>query len=228
MKLLILVFFFSLFSYSETQEYTGEAKVKGKLVYREKHTVEFQGFKAIKSETVYSTPEEKMMGRLTNNYLNSVSVPEYIMEDDVSKNKHGVRYQDKKRLMFNQDDGKKELTKEIIIEDSKEELLVGGQGLHYYLVLHMDEVIKKGKLKLKFLIPGRLDVYDFNLKVLHVTDQQVEFDVVIDHWFLKLFAPKLKMIYDTKSRRLLSYEGLSNLKNSKGDLMNVEIKYHYK
>jgi hypothetical protein len=92
----------------------------------------------------------------------------------------------------------------------------------------MDEVIQKGKLTLKFMIPGPLDVYEFKLKVFKVMDDKVEFEVMINNWFLKLFAPKLKMIYELKSRRLLSYEGLSNLKGADGKLMKVEIKYDYK
>jgi len=228
MKLLLFIFLLPLISYSETREYTGEAKFKGKVVYLEQHSVEIQGNKAIRSETIYKKPDGLVIGKLTNDYSKSVNVPEYLMEDMVTKNKHGIRHQDKKILMFNQDDGKREETKEIAEDVSEGELLVAGQGLHYYLVLKMDEVIQKGKLTLKFMIPGQLDVYEFKLKVFKVMDNKVEFEVMINNWFLKLFAPKLKMIYELKSRRLLSYEGLSNLKGADGKLMKVEIKYDYK
>jgi hypothetical protein len=228
MKLLLFILLIPLFTYSKTQEYTGEAKFKGKVVYLEQHKVEIQDNKAIRSETIYKRPDGLIIGKLTNDYSKSVNVPEYLMEDMVTKNKHGIRHEDKKIFMFNQDDGKREETKEIAEDVTEGELLVAGQGLHYYLVSKMDEVVQKGKLTLKFMIPGQLDVYEFKLQVIKVMDTRVEFEVLINNWFLKLFAPKLKMIYDTKLRRLLSYEGLSNLKGVDGKLMKVEIKYDYK
>jgi hypothetical protein len=228
MKLLLFIFLLPLFSYSKTQEYTGEAKFKGKVVYLEQHKIEIQDNKAVRSETIYRRPDGLIIGKLLNDYTKSVNVPEYLMEDMVTKNKHGIRRQDKKVFMFNQENGKREETKEISEDVSEGELLVAGQGLHYYLVLKMDEVIQKGNLNLKFMIPGQLDVYEFKLKVIKVLDDKAEFEIMINNWFLKLFAPKLKMTYELKSRRLLSYEGLSNLKSPDDKLMKVEIKYNYK
>jgi hypothetical protein len=45
--------------------------------------------------------------------------------------------------------------------------------------------------------------------------------------FLKLFAPKLKMIYDPMKKRLLSYSGLSNIRTQEKEMMNVDIEYLY-
>jgi hypothetical protein len=50
MKLLLFIFLLPLISYSETREYSGEAKFKGKVVYLEVHKVEIQDNKAIKSK----------------------------------------------------------------------------------------------------------------------------------------------------------------------------------
>ena len=105
--------------------------------------------------------------------------------------------------------------------------MVGGQGLHYYLVSNFEDVLKKETLKLKFAIPGRLDVYDFYLKVRSKSPEKVVFEVEIDNWFLKLFAPKLKMVYDPIKKRLISYSGLSNIRTPGKEMMNVDIDYSY-
>jgi len=226
MKLLLVFLILSAIANAETQEYSGEAFVEGKSVYREKHTVELSAGKVIKSTTVYTNGLGEIIARLENDYRKSLSVPEHEMKDLVHGGAHGVRYENNVIILFNRE-GTKEDTKSIRVDDFKNKLLVGGQGFHYYLVEHLEEIIKKQELALKFLIPGRLDAYDFYLKVGKVTADTVDFEIEIDNWFLKLFAPKLELVYDRKSKRLLHYSGLSNIKDKKKELMKVKIKYTY-
>jgi hypothetical protein len=225
MKLLLGLIFFSLLAYAETQEYEGEAFVDGKRVYLEKHTLELESGKIVRSTTTYTNDKGVIIARLKNDYQKSLSVPEHEMEDLVHGGAHGVRYKGNEIIMFNR--GDKEKIKSIRAEDFKDKLLVGGQGFHYYLKEHLEEVIKKGKVDLKFLIPGRLDAYDFYLKVGKVSAETVDLEIKIDNWFLRLFAPKLELLYDRKTKRLLSYSGLSNMKDSKNELMKVRIIYRY-
>ncbi len=209
-----------------TQTYRGEATLEGELVYRELHTVTFDGEKPLRSETVYTDAKGAEVGRLVNDYGPSLALPAHEMEDKRAKNVHGVRYREQKPQMFNRE-GEKEEKTTLEPGEYKGRLLVGGQGLHYYLVVNLEEVIKKGKLPLKFVIPGRQDVYDFYLRVVGATPERVNIEIEIDNWILKLFAPKLELIYDRKLRRLLSYRGLSNLLDSRKKMMSVEIKYSY-
>jgi hypothetical protein len=227
MKMLLFGIFITGVVYSETQVYRGEAKAEGKKVYEEFHTAEFDKNKIISSVTEYKSPSGKILGILKNNYSKSLNAPEHTMEDPVHKNTHGLRYEGDHLILFNQDAGKKEETKKLDKDDLKGKLVVGGQGLHYYLVANLEEVIRKGELELKFLIPGRLDAYNFYLKVVKKSADNVEIDIAIDNWLLKLFAPKLKLIYDRKNPRLLKYSGLSNITDEKKDMMNVDIIYFY-
>lgn len=227
MKLFTIGLLFSALVYGETQVYQGEATKEGKIVYLEKHTVELQDKKVVSSTTEYTDPSGKVLGILKNSYQKSLNAPENEMNDPVHKNSHGVRYEGDKLVMFNKDAGSKEETEALDKDDTKGKLVVGGQGLHYYLTSNMEDVIKKGKVDLKFLIPGRLDAYNFYLKVMKAEEDQVEFDIEIDNWFLKLFAPKLKLIYSRKTPRLIKYSGLSNITDPDKKMMNVEINYKY-
>lgn len=227
MNLFVLLMIFMGLAYGETQVYKGEALVDGKKVYDEFHTAELEGKKIISSTTEYKDPSGKVLGILTNNYSKSLNAPEHTMIDPVHKNKHGLRYDGDTLILFNQENGEKEETKKLDKDDLKGKLVVGGQGLHYYLVANMEDVIKKGDLALKFLIPGRLDAYNFYLKVVSKSEENVQFEIEIDNWLLKLFAPKLKLIYQRKNPRLLKYSGLSNIKDKKKDMMNVTLQYFY-
>lgn len=226
MKVLYLICFFPFMLYAKTQVYSGEATSDGKFVYREIHTIDLDGGKVKTSETVYTDSQNKIIGRLKNDYEKSLSVPEHLMEDLLHKSKHGVRYKGNLPVMFNQEEDKEE-TKTIDPDAFKGKLLVGGQGLHYYIVENLEKILKDGKVDLKFLVPGRLDAYDFYLKVVKRDTERVEIEIEIDNWFLRLFAPKLRLIYGTKSKRLLHYSGLSNIRNEKKEIMNVKINYTY-
>jgi hypothetical protein len=214
-------------SYGKSQVYTGKAYEEGKIIYTEKHEVEQKNGMVLRSTTTYFDPNGKIIAKLTNDYSKSLNLPENEMVDERQKSKHGVRYSGDIPVMYAQEMNGKEETKKIDLKDFKNRLVVGGQGLHYYLLTHMKEVIEKKNLKLKFLIPGRLDAYDFDLKVSKVAENKAYIEVEIHNWFLKLFAPKLKMIYDVQKNQLLKYEGLSNLKSANDKMMNVEILYNY-
>lgn len=227
MKLLTFALFFSGLVYGETQVYRGEARLKGKIVYLEKHTTEISGGKVKSSVTEYTSPDGKLLAKLSNNFEKSLNAPENEMLDLSHKNKHGVRYENDKIVMYNQDDNEKEKSKLLNPRDFKNKLIVAGQGLHYYIVGNMEDIILKGKLDMRFLIPGRLDSYNFYMKMKKSSSETVEFEIEIDNWFLRMFAPKLELVYDRKKSRLLSYKGLSNIRDKDKEIMNVEITYKY-
>jgi hypothetical protein len=226
MNLLIGVLFLAG-AHAATLVYRGEARVGGDLVYRELHSVTTDDVgQVLRSETVYADPAGAELGRLVNDYRTALPLPEHAMEDRRARNRHGVRYERGRPVMFNRD-GDAEETKALNPADYPAAVLVGGQGLHYYLVANLEAVVTKRELPLKFVIPGRLDVYDFHLRVTAATLERVDFEIEIDNWLLKLFAPKLALSYDRKLRRLQTYRGLSNLLDARKKMMNVEIKYRY-
>lgn len=226
MNVLAAILLFPLIAYSETQVYLGEAYKEKELVYKETHSVEFQEKKLLTSRTEYTSSEGKLLAILTNNYEKSLSAPEHEMKDIVHKTTYGLRYKGLLPVMYRLENGKEEL-KEVHHKDPSK-LLVGGQGLHYYLVANMEEVIQKKKIDMKFLIPGKLDSYDFYLKLSKTTETEVVFDVEIDSWFLRLFAPGLKLVYDRKEKKLIRYSGLSNIQDEKKKIMNIDLTYFYK
>jgi len=223
MKFLLVLSFFSQVL-AETISYEGTAREKGVIVYKEKHTHEFKDGKVVKSETIYTDPQGQFLGSLKSTYAQSLNIPEHEMIDKRAKNTHGVKYISGKPYMYSRDDSKEE-KRELYEGEEKGKLSVAGQGLHFYMLSHLDELKEKKVQDLKFLIPGRLDSYLFKLKFIKQEGSLYHFDVEIDQWFLRLFAPKLVLIYDSKLKKLVKYTGLSNLKNKEGDLFNVEITY---
>ncbi len=222
-----LMFLFSFLATANTTSYEGVATVKGRVVYTEKHQLKLDEKGTIlESETTYQDPSGKTVGILKNNYQQSLNVPDHLMDDLRKKNKHGTRLKNGKIELFNQDGDEKEET-ELIQNKNDKGLIVASQGLHYYLIGNYEKM-KVQKFLLKFLIPGRLDSYKFVLSYKGKTkDGLDEFEVEIDNWILRMFAPSLILRYHPETKRLIYYKGLSNLSDEKGEMMSVEINYKY-
>ncbi len=227
MKLILLTLFFSFTAYCETQVFEAVAKNEGSLVYYERHTVVYDEETLIKSLTEYIDPDGKVIGSLRSDYTHSLSAPEFILRDGRNQSLQGIHWQQNKVEMFSRERPGKRVSTRALSSDSRD-VMISGPGLFYFVAKNMEKIISSDGLSFKYIIPGRLEAFDFLIKPLAHNDQQAEFEVKIKSWLMRIFSPRLKLIYDVKKRRLLSFEGLSNIRDSEGEMMSVDIQYLYK
>ncbi len=212
--------------------FKGEAKENGVLVYVEHHDVTFDDSgKVLTAVTKYVDPAGKTMGILNSDFRHSLNLPEHIFRDERTKAQYGIRREGDKVILFSQDDGKPELTKELKEKSDNSGssvLQVGCQGFNYYLRGKIDDLRQAKSLPVLFMVPGDLSTYKFVLEYVRENpDQSVDFRVKIDSWLLRIFAPTLEFRYDQKINRIVWYKGISNVKNDKRKTMNVTIDYSY-
>ena len=81
--IVIVVTLFSVSAVAEQQLYWGVAKDDaGKIVYTERHRVQFANSKVVSSETTYFSPDRKTeIATLISDYSKSVSLPTYEFVD---------------------------------------------------------------------------------------------------------------------------------------------------
>ncbi len=93
------------------------------------------------------------------------------------------------------------------------------------------------KLVMDFLSPVHLDTIKLTVKKstakscykeTYDRETQACFLIKPSNVVLNLFVKPLALIYDLKSRRLLSFKGAVNITNEKGGTQNAIIKYYYK
>lgn len=212
------------------EAYFGEARLKdGTLVYTEHHTASFdENGKILTARTVYKDPAGRIIGKLQSNFSESITAPTYDYVDLRTNEYHGIRTDKEHFILFvRQPESGNEKTLKLKKDFIEDGLIVGCQGLHYYLRENLDIVRQKDTIDIKFLIPGDLDYYSFRMNYEGEDQNVVRLKVSIDNFFLRLFAPSLLLKYDKKRGRLLNYVGLSNIKSDKGKIQNVVIKYFY-
>lgn len=230
-RMLIVLFTFVISTHCFAQSefrFEAVATTKGKLIYTEKHFVSLDANqKAVRAKTEYLDSSQKVIATMDTDFKNSVSAPDHVFKNLRAEHVHGIRYSEQNTILFVSDKGTAEKSKNFPRQFDSKFLAVGGQGLFYYLRENFSVVQERKKIPLKFLIPGRLDVYDFELDLKSEKDDVAHIELHIKNWILRIFAPKLDVFYDTKRKRLVSYEGLSNITDERGQTQVVKIAYNY-
>lgn len=224
MKFGFLLLILCLKAYSETQVYEGIARYEGQLVYGERHTLLLDNGTLISSFTEYLDPEGRKLGYLKSDYTQSLSAPAFTFLDDRQNMSQGLRRKNRRLEAFSQINNKRQNS--TIISVSKKPL-VAGPGLIYFVAQNMESIIAHGGIEIGYLIPGKLEIYDFFIRPLGHGPEKAEFEVLLQSWWLRIFSPRLKLTYDVPNRRIISYEGLSGLRDENGAMMSVDIEYDY-
>lgn len=226
-------FIFLLFiaaSAEARETYVGTAKDNsGKVAYLEKHSVEFSpSGKVQESVTEYTRSSGEVFGRLKSNYRERITAPSYSFEDLRDGSSHGLDFKDGQYVLWSESKDKKR--KEAVVDSKKigeGALVVGCQGLHYYLIDNLDKLDRERAMPIKYLIPGKLDYYSFVMSVDREDSEYVYLKISVQNRILRLFVSSLYIQYRKKDRRLISYEGLSNIPADNGDMQNISLRYEY-
>jgi len=199
--------------------------VTGELVYREKHQEVYEAGDLKSAETLYLSPTGEKMAQLTSKYSQGLGLPEYRFEDFRSGYEDGVEIRNGKVVAF-----KKASAAEARQEQAfaMKEGLVSGQGFNVLVRSSLDDVLREGPMHVQLILPSRLDSFHFRARVLESSNDKTKVRFEIDNWILRLFASHLDLEYETKSKRLLKYEGISNLEDANGKHPQVIITYRYK
>ncbi len=213
-----------------TENYKGIAyNKKNEIIYIENHQATFFDNSKIKSaKTTYINPKGVKIAELTSDFSKSLSAPIYKYSDFRFKTGHGIAYENNKlKLIKYKKDGTTK-TKFLNKKFSPDSIIVGGQGMHYYLRENFTSLKNKKNIPIKFLTPGNLDYYNFLLNYIGLNKKGlIALEIKISNVLLRIFAPKLKLQYDPKTKRLIKYVGLSNLSDDNDKIQAVTIKYQY-
>lgn len=203
--------------------YWGEARGKdGRLAYRERHTVTFMGERVMHSLTEYLSPDGTFIAAMESDYSRNDRMPTYVFEDSIRGLREGLRLEGDEYVIFRQRPGKDEETRALRETDN----VFSCQGWHYFLVENLS-LLDQGNLALDLILPSELKAYTFRVEKTGQKDGFVSAVIKINNRLLRLFAPKLHLVYDTQHRKLVEYRGVSNIAGADGKRQDVTITYIY-
>jgi hypothetical protein len=175
----------------------------------------------LKIDTSYAKPNGEVFAKMTSDFSKNKTVPIIFFED--------LRLKKKEELTFSEDG--KTITLKLVKNGKAEEKnvpikenMVVGQGFDNFVKINFEKLIKKS-IGISFGVLAKLDFFNFTAKFRGETKETSNFGINIDNVFLKLFLSELQVEYDTKTKQLVRYKGLSNLVSDSGDDQNVLIDY---
>lgn len=211
---------------AKTTIHYGDATKNGQIVYIEKHEIEEDDTgKVLRAKTSYLRPDQSIIATLESDFSLSLTNAQHEMLDMRDGNRYGVRWENGTAIMWDKKKDGKERTEKITTNFADGKLVIGGQGLHYYMRDKLSE-LKNKKLAIAILIPGKLDWYSFLVEYQGEDAGLMKFVIKAQSAFLRLFAPRLEVWYSADGK-LQRYKGLSNLSDDKGGNQSVEIKYRF-
>jgi hypothetical protein len=216
---------------AQVEKYTGKAMRGDRLIYTERHELTRSGSgQLLEAVTLYVDDEGETIAELRSDFKVDLSAPNYTFKDLRTGEVQGVRRSPGPGalVMFSQKKGERERTEDVVADSANVQPVFGGQGLNYYLIENLDKVRALKKSSILFLLPGSLAAYEFTLAYEGQASEKVaRFKLEVSNGFLRFFAPSLIMTYDETKKRLVGYEGISNLKNDQGRPQSVKITYDY-
>jgi hypothetical protein len=213
---------------SAWQSYQGEARdpENGTLLYVEQHFQRFDADRLSERVVAYLCPSgEGMFARKRVDYTRSLTAPAFDLRDARSDYREGmVRQADDRVALFA---GELDADPVLSFESAPADL-VADAGFDEFVRQNWSSLTQGRSVSLRFGLPSRAASYRFQL----VPDGETTWD---DRPALALklrlsgvlgwFAPDIRVLYDLEQKRLVHYQGLSNLRDAAGTQLQAQIAF---
>lgn len=110
---------------------------------------------------------------------------------------------------------------------SSGQLVVVDAGFDQLVQLYWSSLLAGDALDFSFLVLSRASLIDFQIKLAEQTAQQAFFEIKPRSRLISWFMEPIRLGYDLQTRRLLSFEGVTNIEKPGGGGDNHTASIHY-
>lgn len=196
----------------------------GSLLYSEHHQEWWKEGRILRDTVTYRDADGNIIGEKHVDFRSRESAPGFLLRNIRTGHAEGAAAASNKlEVSFRRNQGAP-LKKGAL--DLPENAIVDA-GFDRFVENNWESLMRGETFVRPFLVPSRLQFIDFRIR--RVDDgsepERATFEMAIDAALLRLFAPAIRVIYDTRSRTLLEYDGVSNIRNGQGENLDVEIRF---
>lgn len=198
-------------------------KQTGKFLYSETHHEVKQNGRVAKATVTYRDARGKVFAEKYIDYKKSLVMPDFHLVNEENGHVEGARDTDEKlRIHFRPDSDAK--VKETYVETPRNGII--DAGFDRFIEQNWTALVNGETLEREFLIPSQLDFYTFEIR--RTTEQpagELVFELRIKSVLLQMVVSPVLVHYDARTRALLRYEGISNIRDYNGDNFDVRIEF---
>ncbi len=220
--------FFSPLAFSDEaiKERVGYAYAAGSetLIYSEHHQEWWKGGRIMRDTVTYRDADGDIIGEKHVDFRSVESAPEFLLRNIRTGHSEGATTDSSKlRVNFRASQGAP--VKEEAL-DLPEGAIVDA-GFDRFVENNWEALMRGDTFVRPFLVPSRLQFIDFRIRRIDdgSEPESATFEMAIDSALLRFFAPAITVVYDTRDRTLLEYDGVSNIRDAGGENLDVEIRF---
>lgn len=185
-----------------------------RFLYSENHAERWENQKHVQSEVLYRDATEKPFALKLINYNKIPYSPSFQLDDYRTGYQEGASYtNDSYKVYFRKN--KKEALQESLLKLSSPVVTDG--GLDYFLKTHIDRLNRGEVIRANFIVAHRLTYYSCRAEKVSNTSVNGKQAVLVrlepESWIVRTLSDPIFVTYDLESKRLLVYEGNSNIED---------------
>lgn len=195
-------------------------------LYSEEHYLRYEAGELADRVVLYRCADGRAFARKQLDYRRSVQMPEFAFTDARSGFREGMRWRDGGPELWVQRPGASSEQRRGLRSQTRQ---VADAGFDEFIRLKWPKLLAGRSVPLSFMVPSRLQSYDFNLTRVGAATVKGEAGQTFR---LKLggvlgwVAPAVDVTYADEDQRLLRFIGLSNLRDDAGkSLLNAQIDF---
>jgi|GEM_PF-1381121 len=195
----------------------------GAFVYSENHSAFHKGNEHIYSRVSYRDKTGREFASKLITFAPVKTQPTYELNDTRDGYLEGIRREAGKTVYYARR-AKNQQTKSKVVNAPQP--AVFDAGFDYFVQQHLEQICAGTNKSFFFAVPIELDYFKFRLarkSISEVCHVYLELDNVL----LRQVVKPIKLWYDVARRRLIKYEGISNINGSDGKSMYVRVVFNY-
>lgn len=194
-----------------------------KVLYREQHSLIMNAGQPVERTTLYYDADNTLFAEKNNRYGTQAATPDFILTDDrygysESMEQDGTRW----RVEYKEpkESGEKTLSK-------PDYTPVIDAGFDEFVRANWDKLLRDDTVNFSFAVPSRLEWIDFRLIPKSKKDGVLQVEMRLKSRFIAWLLAPVFLSYDIESKRLVTYRGLTNIRDANGEGIQAEIRYTY-
>lgn len=207
-----------------TDNYTGYAYGEGsdKLLYTEEFTDKFMDGQHVETLTDYFNPDHEKIAHRLLDFRKSKYAPDFTTEDLRSGYLEGSELTEKGIRLFNRKSKTSKVEEKTL--SIPQPIVVDG-GFNQFIKANWSAIEKGETITFHFAIPARLDYFTLRASKVEATGNEMKVRVEPDKALIRFLASPIVVRYAKDTRRIMTYEGQSNISDENGKNFIMRLVY---
>jgi hypothetical protein len=216
---------------SKNLTYNGSAydKKSSEFYYSEIYEEVMESNKHVATNITYKNSQGLIIGKKKLNFRASSAKPSFQMDDYRNGYMEGSEMTAEGMIkVFYRESKDAELISTVL--NVPEPAVVDG-GFNYFLKINWDKICSGQKVKFHFVAPEKQDYYSFRLakekEIIFLDRKAMVCKMEPENFILRQLVDPIMITYDIQTKRMLQYEGISNIRKSSTNDERYVVKIVY-